>query len=44
MRGQYGKPGVGFEEFGKNVGKLAEAADDASERLAQRRRFSTFHL
>ena len=33
VKGQYGKPEAGFEEFGKNVGKLAEAADDAVERL-----------
>ncbi len=32
-KGQYGKPEAGFEEFGKNVGKLAEAADAAVERL-----------
>ena len=33
VKGQYGKPEAGFEEFGRNVGKLAEAADDAVERL-----------
>lgn len=32
-KGQYGKPEAGFEEFGKNVGRLAEAADTAVERL-----------
>ncbi len=32
-KGQYGKPEAGFEEFGKNVGKLAEAADQAVARL-----------
>jgi len=32
-KGQYGKPEAGFEEFGKNVGKLAAAADEAVERL-----------
>ena len=32
-KGQYGKPEAGFEEFGKNVGRLAEAADEAVERL-----------
>jgi aminoglycoside phosphotransferase (APT) family kinase protein len=32
-KGQYGKPEAGFEEFGKNVGRLAEAADRAVERL-----------
>jgi aminoglycoside phosphotransferase (APT) family kinase protein len=32
-KGQYGKPEAGFEEFGKNVGKLAEAADEAVDRL-----------
>ena len=32
-KGQYGKPEAGFEEFGKNVGKLAEAADEAVSRL-----------
>ena len=32
-KGQYGKPEAGFEEFGKNVGKLAEAADEAVGRL-----------
>jgi aminoglycoside phosphotransferase (APT) family kinase protein len=31
--GQYGKPEVGFEEFGRNVRKLAEAADAAERRL-----------
>jgi aminoglycoside phosphotransferase (APT) family kinase protein len=33
VKGQYGKPEPGFEEFGKNVGRLAEAADRAVERL-----------
>jgi aminoglycoside phosphotransferase (APT) family kinase protein len=33
VKGQYGKPEAGFEEFGRNVGKLAEAADDAVARL-----------
>lgn len=33
VKGQYGKPEAGFEEFGKNVGRLAEAADEAVERL-----------
>ena len=32
-KGQYGKPEDGFEEFGKNVGRLAEAADEAVDRL-----------
>ncbi len=32
-KGQYGKPEAGFEEFGKNVGRLAEAADGAVDRL-----------
>ncbi len=32
-KGQYGKPEDGFEEFGKNVGRLAEAADQAVDRL-----------
>jgi len=32
-KGQYGKPEAGFEEFGKNVGRLAEAADAAVDRL-----------
>lgn len=32
-KGQYGKPEPGFEEFGKNVGRLAEAADEAVDRL-----------
>ncbi|MFN8188795.1 MAG: phosphotransferase family protein [Gaiellales bacterium] len=32
-KGQYGKPEDGFEEFGKNVGRLAEAADEAVGRL-----------
>ena len=32
-KGQYGEPEAGFEEFGKNVGRLAEAADAAVERL-----------
>ena len=32
-KGQYGKPEAGFEEFGKNVGRLAEAADEAVDRL-----------
>ena len=31
--GQYGKPEAGFEEFGKNVERLAEAADGAVDRL-----------
>jgi aminoglycoside phosphotransferase (APT) family kinase protein len=31
--GQYGKPEDGFEEFGRNVRKLAEAADAAERRL-----------
>ena len=31
--GQYGKPEAGFEEFGRNVGRLAEAADEAVSRL-----------
>ncbi|HET6830867.1 MAG TPA: phosphotransferase family protein [Solirubrobacterales bacterium] len=33
-KGQYGKPEDGFEEFGRNVGRLAEAADEAVSRLA----------
>ena len=33
VKGQYGKPEAGFEEFGKNVERLAEAADGAVERL-----------
>jgi aminoglycoside phosphotransferase (APT) family kinase protein len=33
VKGQYGKPEAGFEEFGKNVGRLAEAADEAVDRL-----------
>jgi aminoglycoside phosphotransferase (APT) family kinase protein len=33
-KGQYGKPEAGFEEFGKNVERLAEAADEAVSRLA----------
>ncbi|MCB0875376.1 MAG: phosphotransferase family protein [Solirubrobacterales bacterium] len=33
-KGQYGKPEEGFEEFGRNVGRLAEAADEAVDRLA----------
>ncbi len=33
-KGQYGKPEAGFEEFGKNVERLAEAADEAVGRLA----------
>jgi len=33
VKGQYGKPEAGFEEFGKNVGRLAEAADAAVDRL-----------
>jgi aminoglycoside phosphotransferase (APT) family kinase protein len=33
-KGQYGKPEDGFEEFGKNVARLAEAADEAVDRLA----------
>ena len=32
-KGQYGKPEAGFEEFGKNVGRLAEAASGAVDRL-----------
>jgi aminoglycoside phosphotransferase (APT) family kinase protein len=32
-KGQYGKPEAGFEEFGKNVERLAEAADEAVGRL-----------
>ncbi len=32
-KGQYGKPEAGFEEFGRNVGRLAEAADEAVSRL-----------
>ena len=32
-KGQYGKPEDGFEEFGKNVVRLAEAADEAVDRL-----------
>ncbi len=32
-KGQYGKPEDGFEEFGKNVGRLAEAASGAVDRL-----------
>lgn len=32
-KGQYGKPEDGFEEFGRNVGRLAEAADEAVDRL-----------
>lgn len=32
-KGQYGEPESGFEEFGKNVGKLAVAADEAVDRL-----------
>ncbi len=32
-KGQYGKPEAGFEEFGRNVGRLAEAADEAVDRL-----------
>jgi len=32
-KGQYGKPEAGFEEFGRNVERLAEAADQAVERL-----------
>jgi aminoglycoside phosphotransferase (APT) family kinase protein len=32
-KGQYGKPESGFEEFGKNVARLAEAADEAVDRL-----------
>jgi aminoglycoside phosphotransferase (APT) family kinase protein len=32
-KGQYGKPEAGFEEFGKNVERLAEAADEAVDRL-----------
>jgi aminoglycoside phosphotransferase (APT) family kinase protein len=31
--GQYGKPEEGFEEFGKSVERLAEAADAAERRL-----------
>jgi aminoglycoside phosphotransferase (APT) family kinase protein len=33
-KGQYGKPEPGFEEFGRNVVRLAEAADEAVGRLA----------
>ena len=33
-KGQYGKPEAGFEEFGKNVERLAEAADEAVGRLS----------
>jgi aminoglycoside phosphotransferase (APT) family kinase protein len=32
-KGQYGKPEDGFEEFGRNVGRLAAAADEAVDRL-----------
>jgi aminoglycoside phosphotransferase (APT) family kinase protein len=32
-KGQYGKPEAGFEEFGRNVARLAEAADEAVTRL-----------
>jgi aminoglycoside phosphotransferase (APT) family kinase protein len=32
-KGQYGKPEAGFEGFGRNVGRLAEAADEAVSRL-----------
>lgn len=32
-KGQYGKPEEGFEEFGRNVGRLAEAAEEAVARL-----------
>jgi aminoglycoside phosphotransferase (APT) family kinase protein len=32
-KGQYGKPEAGFEEFGRNVERLAEAADEAVARL-----------
>ena len=32
-QGQYGEPEAGFEQFGKNVERLAEAADGAVERL-----------
>lgn len=32
-KGQYGKPEDGFEEFGRNVARLAEAADEAVSRL-----------
>ena len=32
-KGQYGEPEAGFEEFGKNVERLAEAADEAVDRL-----------
>jgi aminoglycoside phosphotransferase (APT) family kinase protein len=32
-KGQYGEPEAGFEEFGKKVGRLAEAADEAVDRL-----------
>jgi aminoglycoside phosphotransferase (APT) family kinase protein len=32
--GQYGKPDEGFEEFGKIVVRLAEAADEAERRLS----------
>ncbi len=31
--GQYGKTDEGFEEFGKNVDRLSEAADEAERRL-----------
>jgi len=32
-KGQYGKPEDGFEEFGRNVDRLAEAAEEAVARL-----------
>ena len=32
-KGQYGRPEDGFEEFGRNVVRLAEAADEAVARL-----------
>ncbi len=32
--GQYGEPEAGFEQFGQNVERLAEAADAAVDRLA----------
>ena len=32
-KGQYGKPDAGFEEFGKNVERLAEGASEAVDRL-----------
>src|SRR4029078_8028101 len=36
-KGQYGKPEDGFEEFGKNVGRLAEAGGEALHPRAARR-------